>query len=218
MNNPRLPKALLTLAYNDYIAARFLLNNEYVMQGLTLASSAIEKYLKIILLLSNGSVKRIHLDRFEELKEMLNQIDYDILSYLDENFILVLSKSYKVRYYDNLSAPITIGVLTKQIIGELDYTVHIIERSLTMTDRKAGENILSPYNQALKDKNVDLIHNNYLFQGISKKQFMEQPSNAFAIYISNKKFDEEIQIIGQNVKPQYDGKISLIDIKFNSSH
>lgn len=37
------------LAYRDYIAARFLLNNHFIVQGLTLASTAVEKYLKAVI-------------------------------------------------------------------------------------------------------------------------------------------------------------------------
>jgi len=41
--------ALMDLAYRDYIAARFLLNNHFIVQGLTLASTAVEKYLKAVI-------------------------------------------------------------------------------------------------------------------------------------------------------------------------
>ena len=41
--------ALIDLGYRDYIAARFLLNNHFIVQGLTLASTAVEKYLKAVI-------------------------------------------------------------------------------------------------------------------------------------------------------------------------
>ena len=34
--------SLIDVGYRDYIAARFLLNNRFTVQGLTLASTAIE--------------------------------------------------------------------------------------------------------------------------------------------------------------------------------
>jgi HEPN domain-containing protein len=43
--------SLTDLGYRDYIGARFLLNNEFVIQGLTLASTAVEKYLKALIVL-----------------------------------------------------------------------------------------------------------------------------------------------------------------------
>lgn len=44
---------LLDLGYRDYIAARFLLNNKFIIQGLTLASTALEKYLKSLIVLTS---------------------------------------------------------------------------------------------------------------------------------------------------------------------
>ena len=40
---------LMDLGYRDYVAARFLLNNHLIIQGLTLASTAVEKYLKALI-------------------------------------------------------------------------------------------------------------------------------------------------------------------------
>ena len=39
-------EAFFDMAYRDYIASRVLINNDYVLQGAILASSAIEKYYK----------------------------------------------------------------------------------------------------------------------------------------------------------------------------
>ena len=36
---------LMELGYIDYIAARFLLNNDFMQQGITLSSTAVEKYI-----------------------------------------------------------------------------------------------------------------------------------------------------------------------------
>ena len=40
---------LMDLGYRDYIAARLLLNNHMIIQGLTLASTSVEKYLKALI-------------------------------------------------------------------------------------------------------------------------------------------------------------------------
>ena len=45
--------SLMDLGYRDYIAARFLLNNKFIIQGLTLASTALEKYLKSLIVLTS---------------------------------------------------------------------------------------------------------------------------------------------------------------------
>ena len=58
------------LGCRDYIAARFLLNNNHIVQGLTLASIAVEKYLKAIIVfnLQEREWYNYHFDRFEKLK------------------------------------------------------------------------------------------------------------------------------------------------------
>jgi HEPN domain-containing protein len=40
---------LTLMAYEDYITSRFLLNNGHTLQGAILASTAIEKYFKAML-------------------------------------------------------------------------------------------------------------------------------------------------------------------------
>ena len=64
--------SLNDLAYRDYIAARFLLNNEFVIQGLTLASTAVEKYLKSIIVFHSTENKNYHyhFDRLDKLKDV----------------------------------------------------------------------------------------------------------------------------------------------------
>jgi len=112
MTEQQLAYSLLSLGYKDYIASRVLLNNGYPMQGLTLASSAIEKYLKVILAL-NGKTKKemgVHLDRWDKLKALITDCYTDISKFLDERFMILLGKAYQARYYDNLSSPITISL------------------------------------------------------------------------------------------------------------
>lgn len=73
MTNNEFAYSLLSTGYDDYIASRRLLWNDYHMQGLTLASSAVEKYLKAILAV-NGKTKKemgVHLDRWDKLELLI---------------------------------------------------------------------------------------------------------------------------------------------------
>ena len=104
--------ALVSLGYRDYIAARVLLNNKLIIQGLTLASTAVEKYLKAIIVLTLKEKEWInyHFDRIEKLQDILNRNHHDVTKNLDPVFLSILEKAFKIRYYDNLKGPVTIGL------------------------------------------------------------------------------------------------------------
>ena len=60
----KIGQGLFILGYRDYIAARFLLTHDFLFQGAMLASTAVEKYLKAVLV-SQGLKARGHLDNLE---------------------------------------------------------------------------------------------------------------------------------------------------------
>lgn len=215
MTEQQLAYSLLSLGYKDYIASRVLLNNNYPMQGLTLASSAVEKYLKVILALHGKTKKEmgVHLDRWDKLKISITECYTDISKFLDERFLILLGKAYQARYYDNLSAPITISFFYNQLIGELDYTIDFIEKMVFLKNAD-GSALKSPYQRAFEDHNADLYHNNYLLNGIVKKDFMESTDTGFAVYIDSNNIHQELVIKGTDIKNPYTGTISEIIVEF----
>lgn len=80
--------ALIDLGYRDYIASRFLLNNQFIIQGLTLASTAVEKYLKSLLLfnLSEREWYNYHFDRIKKLQDLLDKHYFDVTEKFDPCF------------------------------------------------------------------------------------------------------------------------------------
>jgi HEPN domain-containing protein len=197
--------ALIDLAYRDYIAARFLLNNRFIIQGLTLASTAIEKYLKSLIVFTSEEKRNynFHMDRVEKLKDLLVKNKYDVTNKFDPVFLEILEKVYKIRYYDNLKKPVTIGLYLNQFIGELDYTIDFLENSITS---------ISSYKKAVKNKDPHLYENNFILTKQGKKQFMEKSGPAFSIYIltSESVHREEIAI-GENITVKYEGCLSTFN-------
>ncbi len=65
--------SLTDLGFRDYVAARFLINKEFIIQGLTLASTAVEKYLKAIIVVNLKEKERYnyHFDNFIKLRSVL---------------------------------------------------------------------------------------------------------------------------------------------------
>lgn len=201
--------SLLDLAYRDYIAARFLLNSDFVIQGLTLASTALEKYLKSIIVLIAQKKERynVHFDNFEKLEGILYKYDCHITDNFDKVFIGVLRKAYKIRYYDNLNEPIAIGIFLNQFIAELDATVHLLE---TFIAEKHFASKLTAYWRAIEKEDLNLFENNFIFLQQEKQLFMEKPGLAFSIYIQVAGFTvhKENTVIGRQISARYNGQLS----------
>jgi len=199
---------LVDLGYRDYIAARFLLNNRFIIQGLTLASTAIEKYLKALIVFTSNKQEKynVHLDNIGKLKNILQKNNCDVFKNFDPIFIKILEDVYKIRYYDTLKKPVTIGFYLNQFMGELDHNIHLMETSI---NPEISHNPLTPYKRAVKNKDPHLWKNNFILNKKDKKVFMGKPTTAFSvhIYISSISHTENT-VVGREIKPpQYEGKL-----------
>lgn len=197
------------LGYRDYIAARFLLNNHYILQGVTLASIAVEKYLKAIIVfnLQEREWYNYHFDRFEKLKNLLAKVNSDVTKEFDPVFVAILEKAFKIRYYDKIEKPIFMGFYINQFIGELDYTIDYLENFIFNT-QSCGQPITA-YNKAVINKDSSLYYNNFILNKENKQYFMEKPDIGFSIYISVGSVVHHEKIVkGGSTRNKYDGQIS----------
>ncbi|MBL7741404.1 MAG: hypothetical protein JNK14_19450 [Chitinophagaceae bacterium] len=213
MKSNQIAKGFLSLAYKDYLASRFLINNGFIIQGVVLASSAIEKYLKVILAL-HDIYKKIHLDRLEELKSWFKKTDYHVLfDKFDPVFLDILGKAYKYRYYDEntVKEADTIGFIVHQFLGELDYTVFLINKLVTITD-KDNKPIATSFSRDIESQNPNLFLNNYLLNKIPKKEFMDRVGKAYGIHVNPKFLGTEIEINGTWVQGEYDGRMWIVNV------
>jgi len=202
-------QALIDLGYRDYSAARFLLNNHFIIQGLTLASTAVEKYLKAVIVFNLEKRERYnyHFDRFEQLKKLLAKVNSDVTQEFDPVFVSILEKAFKIRYYDKIKEPIFMGFYINQFIGELDYTIDFLEKFIA--DTQNGGRSISAYNRAVKDNDPHLYENNFILKNVNKKDFMEKPDIGFSIYIRTGSVVHEEKVVkGGSTRNKYDGQIS----------
>lgn len=203
---------LVDLGYRDYIAARFLLNNRFIIQGLTLASTAVEKYLKSLLVynLTEKEWYNYHFDRIGKLQDLLDEHYFDVTEEFDPVFLVLLEKAFKIRYYDGLKRPMEFGFYLNQFIGELDNTINLLETAL---GPDISFNPLTPYKKAVQNKDPHLFENNYILIGQDKKAFMETPTIAFSIHIytSSTTFIEKPVVGIDIIPPAYEGQLSLYD-------
>ncbi len=200
-------QSLIDLGYRDYIAARFLLNNHFIVQGLTLASTAIEKYLKSLIVFTSQEKEKynFHLDNLGKLKDILSKNNNDVTEKFDPVFLSILEKAYKIRYYDNIKEPIAISFFINQFIGELDDTIHLMENFVLKV-----HSMETIYRRAVENKDPHLYKNNFILNKQNKKKFMEKPDNGFSIYIQvGASVHSENIVKGKNIKNKYEGRLSL---------
>jgi HEPN domain-containing protein len=193
---------LVDLGYRDYIAARLLLNNEFIVQGLTLASSAVEKYLKALIVLTSKEREKYnyHLDKINKLKAILEKNNNDVTKKFDPVFLSILENAYKIRYYDTLKEAIKIGFYFNQFIGELDGTIDFLEKH-------TGPGLL--YQSGIQKKEPTLYQGNFILNNLTKKDFMEEPQTAFYIHIQPNSLTQETKVIGRNIVKKYEGRLEI---------
>ncbi|NOS94346.1 MAG: hypothetical protein HOP30_20725 [Cyclobacteriaceae bacterium] len=200
---------LMDLGYRDYIAARVLLNNNQVIQGLTLASTSVEKYLKAIIVFSLKERENYyyHFDRFEKLKNILSRVNGDITKDWDPLFIEILENAFRIRYYDKIEEQIFMGFFMNQFIGELDSTIDCLEKFILNAENDGTP--FSAYNRAIKIKDPHLFENNYVLRKEGKKEFMEKPDFGFSIHIRMGDVIQNEKVVkGENIINKYEGRMS----------
>lgn len=196
------------LAYRDYLAARFLLLNDYLIQGATLSSSAIEKYLKIVLSIV-GATEPVHLDRIKKLEKAFEKHKITILGELDPLYLNHLGKAYSLRYYDRIQGKKILSVHKWQSLAELDASVHRIESSINIS-RKDGSKFPTEYDNDCKSKSNHLLEQNHVLLKISKKEFMEREGLCAIISINRNSRELQSRFVG--VSPvEYAGKFLQVD-------
>jgi HEPN domain-containing protein len=200
---------LIDLGYRDYIAARFLLNSRFVVQGLTLASTAVEKYLKAVIVFNSKEREKYHyhFDNLEKLLALVSKSNHKLIEKVDPVFFELLESAFKIRYYDKIKNPIFIGIYLNQFIGELDSTIDLLEKFIAQTQN--GETFRTGYKRAIENKDPHLYENNFILTHQNKKDFMEKPDDGFSIYLRVGGSTQEERIVkAKDIVNKYDGRIA----------
>jgi hypothetical protein len=157
------------LGYLDYVAARTLLRNGLAIQGLILASTCIEKYLKAVLATA-GKATATHLDS-DGFVEILRDNDRDVLSYISEGFLRYLGRAYAFRYIEPHSGPDSIAVEQRKLLAELDYSVGQLESAVTIRVNDTIQK--SSYALAVESRDGHVWNDNHILEGTPKSDFVE---------------------------------------------
>ena len=169
----------LTIAFKDYVGSRVMLNNDLPLQGVVLASTCIEKYLKAILS-SVGKRTPTHLDSLDFLAVMKAN-GVGVSSYISESFLDYLGRAYEFRYIEPTTGPVSIGVERRKLLAELDYSVQQFEASMVVRNAD-GSTVDSDYKRAVDARDQRVWLDNYLLNSRDKTAFIEDPAPLYGAF------------------------------------
>lgn len=171
------PLVWLAWADRDYIAARTLLLAGLLVQACALASTAIEKYLKLLCALHSLGPYKHH-----QLGRLLNSLHRaGIHIQINSNFISLLSSAYKMRYFDDLEYGYSITLVERQIFFELDSAVHSIRSNIQIY--KNEQPAITIIEALIADRDRRLLDLNCFFGSCSRSDLFEPRSRVYEMRV-----------------------------------
>lgn len=169
--------SFLSTGYDDYLAARILINHDLLSQGTILANTSIEKFLKAILTIKGDKFKFTH--KTTVLMEELIGFDDELYSKINKEYVNLIEKSYQLRYIDSVPPRFRITLVRRTVLAELDYIISLLtDRILFETSISTNSN-KTKYNYHKKIKNCDLYLNNFILNSIAKSDFIQGIDNVY---------------------------------------
>jgi len=209
MTNDKRALNFIASAFFDYTASRFLLINNHPLNGIILASTAIEKYLKALSIIATGKYEKGHFDKFEKLLKVFVGTPLEsMFNSADPQFFDALSGGYQLRYFDNTYEIWKVSFVTKQVLAELDYFINEIEKWIVVSD---GVDNLTTYKMAVRNNDTRIYDNNYVLNNWDKKTFVETESNSFALF--SDPANSVIELVGSKLCFPYSGRMTTFIIQ-----
>lgn len=151
--------------------------NHLPLQGATLGSSAVEKYIKAILAV-RGENSEGHLNS-AHIKSLRNYVP-DLANKLNFDFLAFLRNCYRLRYTDVLPPDFNITIYARETLAELDHTIFHMEFQVNLRKSDSSE-ITTRYRGTLKSKDPRLLNENHVLKQQDKKDFLKKPDIAYSI-------------------------------------
>jgi hypothetical protein len=168
----------LELALDDYRAARLLIREGLLAQGVALASTAVEKELKAVLGLKGFYTKK-HLDT--GLLATANQHFPGFKDALDGDFIKFLGKGFDLRYASVDGPGYTIVINQHRTLVALDFTMLTIDSGITL--RLNDEPHPTPLQQAVSSKDPLVLADNVALKTISQEDIFQRHNKMFELRV-----------------------------------
>lgn len=193
------------LADEDYIASRILYLNNKLVPATCLANTAIEKYLKALLILNGVNFKWTH-DIPDLCKDLAKN---GLFLKLNKEYLEILTKTYNLRY-PNLSNGFNLHINKSKFLVELDYSVFTI-RSGFVVKRNDEKKVVTILDNCLNKSDQNLLVDNCYFGNTTKKDIFNKQTSCFDVRVL-----EDSSILQAYYETAFtldDGKFDVIGLK-----
>jgi HEPN domain-containing protein len=156
-------------ADDDYICARTMLIGGFLVQGAVLSNTALEKYLKAVML-----VKDVKLMKTHNVIRLYDRLKGDGFPPLHEGYLRALGKAYKMRYPDDLERSFNLGLGQSQMLAELDSSVYMVRKGFgfRMND---GTPMKTAFDTMLENADPFLVIRNSAFAAYKREELFREP-------------------------------------------
>lgn len=160
-------RQFLRAAYRDYVAARVLLLEDLPLQGAIQASTAIEKYFKVMLAFrgnqSSGHLKKAHFNA-------VRNYNPELFASLNQSFLELLQRVYAYRYPDMLRPGANVVIATAEFMAEFDHTALAVHGGITV--KEDGKDVETSLEEALRLEDRRLLAGNHVIGNIPKQKYI----------------------------------------------
>ena len=194
----------LSWADKDYVAARRLLLDGLLVQGASLANTAIEKYLKALIVCQEKKVKHGH-----DPLTIYRQMKADCTLQLNEEFLTLLAKAYKMRYPDDLEAGYNIVLSQALILDALDQSVNLITSRIVIA-HSDGRTVVRLLDNLIAQKDPRVVFNNTALGTVTKDALLNQPSLVYECRVMQKHSHMEAEYSAARIEDSNFGREALV--------
>ena len=195
-------------ADNDYLAARSLLLDHFIVQGAILSNTAIEKYLKTVSLVEGEALPRKH--DVPNLYEILTNGKKDLG--INEAYLNLLFECYKMRYPDDLEIGFNIALSETRMLVELDCTVYKIRKGFGF--QSDGKPVKTRIDSLLESKDDNLLRDNCYFGTTDRKELFGRDTHCYEMRVLGP--SQILEATYQTTGVDDDGKFDSIGLRPNN--
>lgn len=163
----KLVRLFIADSMDDYLAARTTILAGLPKQAAVLGSTSIEKAFKALLAF-NGNHSRGHLKKAHW--NAARNFDKELLDYINEDFLKLNQKAYKLRYTDDLPINYNLVIASREYLAELDHTIISLVRRFDVNED--NPNTGTEFTRLLNSKDSRLLQGNYILTEGNKDDFI----------------------------------------------
>ncbi|MFA6238060.1 MAG: hypothetical protein WC635_12075 [Bacteriovorax sp.] len=160
---------------NDYTAARLLIKEQFVLNSIQLACTAIEKLLKSFLYLQSDFKIKFDHDPSKLFKN--NKVIFENYFDFNVNFLIWLGKVYRSRYTSDYGKRKEIQFGENHFLSELDFTFNQVFSFFKICNLAMSDVYFSEYRIEIRN------YKNYLSQNKIKQEFIKEAQQFFAFQL-----------------------------------